>query len=106
MRLAPRARTAPVTDRCLQRVERLETRMMLSAAPAITDFHVSSTQWSSAFIDHLQSHNLGDHGYRVPVGSSLQSASLPWFNIDQIVISFSEDVDIQAADLALSSISA
>ena len=106
MRFAPRARTAPTTDRRLQSVELLETRMMLSAAPTITDFHVSSTEWSNSFVDYLHSHNLGDLGYRVPVGSSLQSMSLPWFNIDQIVISFSEDVNVQAVDLALSGVNA
>jgi hypothetical protein len=77
---------------------------MLSVAPTIVDFHVSSTEWSSAFFDYLHTHNLGDHGYRVPSGSVAQLTSLPWFNVDQIVISFSEDVDIQAADLALSAV--
>jgi hypothetical protein len=104
MSLAPRARIAPITDRRLLRIEELEARMMLSAAPTITDVHVSSTEWSSAFFDYVQSHNLGDHGYRVPTGSVAQTKSLPWFNIDQLVLTFSEDVDVQAVDLALSGV--
>ena len=43
----------------------------------------------------------GSDGYRIPTGSS-QSKSLPWFNVDQIVVAFSEDVDVQAADLSIS----
>jgi hypothetical protein len=49
----------------------------------------------------LESNSLGDGGYRIPVGSSAQTATLPWSNLDQIKIEFSEDVNVQAADLSL-----
>ena len=50
----------------------------------------------------MESHAFGSSGYSVPVGSSAQTKALPWNNLDQIKIEFSEDVDVQAADLSLS----
>lgn len=80
--------------------------MLSGTPPTVIDLHVASSEWTSSFDDYLQSHSLGDLGYRIPTGTSAQSKSLPWFNIDVIVISFSEDVNVQAADLSLSGISA
>jgi hypothetical protein len=70
--------------------------------PAVAAVNVSSTQWASGFISYLESYNLGTGGYAVPVGSSSQLQTLPWNNIDQIKITFSEDVVIAAADLSVS----
>ncbi len=83
------------------RVEPLEQRTLLSL-PNVVDLNVSSTEWSSGFVDYLESNSLGTNGYRIPVGSSDQTATLSWLNIDQIRITFSEDVDVEAADLAVS----
>lgn len=88
-------------------MERLEDRSMLSAGPPkIADLHIAGTNWTSAFVTYLQTHNLGDLGYRIPVGTAAQAKSLPWLNIDLIIVSFSEDVDVQAADLSLSGVNA
>lgn len=85
--------------------EHLEMREMLSAtAPTVTDVAVSSTNWSSDFYEYLADPIHGEIGYVIPVGSSDQSLPLPWSNIDQIRIVFSEDVDVDAADLSLSGI--
>jgi len=87
--------------------EALESRALLSGTPpTVTDLHVASTEWTPAFYDYLKTHSMGDLGYRIPTGSAAQTNSLPWFNIDQFVISFSEDVNVKASDLSLSGISA
>jgi hypothetical protein len=76
---------------------------MLSAnAPTVVEVHLSSSQWSEAFVDYLHSRGLGDGGYRIPVGSANQSKPLPWNNVDRIAVTFSEDVDVQIADFSIS----
>lgn len=70
--------------------------------PNVVDLNVSSSEWSSGFVSYLENNNLGNDGYRIPAGSSDQMTTLPWLNIDQIRITFDEDVDVQAADLAVS----
>ena len=85
------------------RLEPLESRLVLSA-PSVADVNVCSTDWSVDFIDYLESESLGTDGYSIPVGSSAQLDSLPWINIDQIKITFSEDVDVQMGDMALSGV--
>ncbi|MCA9234303.1 MAG: hypothetical protein KDA44_02475 [Planctomycetales bacterium] len=64
---------------------------------------MGSTAWSSGYVARLQSEWLGDYGFRIPTGSAQQLAPLAWVNIDQISITFSEDVAIQSNDLSLSS---
>lgn len=87
------------------RFEALERRELLTGSPpTVVDVTVSSTAWTSSFIDYLQGSSSGAEGYSIPTGSSAQSLPLPWTNIDQISITFSEDVNIDAADLALSGV--
>ena len=101
-------RAAPTLDRsigsrrCL-RLESLEDRCMLSH-PAVAAVNVSGTGWASSFISYLQSSGAGNGGYAIPVGSSAQLQTLPWNNINQIRITFSEDVKIEAADLSVSGV--
>jgi len=101
---APRLRTR--RNRLLSGgIECLERRDMLSGSPpTVTKVEVSSTSWSSAFVQYLKTANLGTNGYSIPTGSSSQSASLTWKNINQVSITFSEDVQVDAADLSLSGI--
>ena len=103
-RIAPWRLRAPRLHHRISRVEQLDDRFMLSAAPTVTGVHVAGTQWSSAFVGYLQSHSLGDHGFRIPVGSSVQAKTLPWSNINQVIVSFSEDVLIHAADLSITGV--
>jgi len=85
--------------------ENLEQRAMLSTvSPTVSDVTVSSSSWDSDFIDYLQVSGLGTDGYSIPVGSTAQSQSLPWLDLDRISITFSEDVDIQASDLSISGV--
>lgn len=86
--------------------ECLESRTLLSATPpTVVDVAVASTEWDSAFYSYLNPGGTGIDGYSIPVGSSAQTAPLPWANIDQIIIQFSEDVLVDITDLALSGIS-
>jgi len=84
--------------------EVLERRDMLSGTPTVTKIEVGSTAWSEAFVQSLNPSNPNAHGYAIPVGSSAQSATLTWDNIDQITITFSEDVIVDLQDLALSGV--
>ncbi|HEX6963714.1 MAG TPA: dockerin type I domain-containing protein [Lacipirellula sp.] len=87
--------------------EGLEQRLLLSGAPpAVTGVYVGSTEWSSAFYDYLAPQATTELGFQIPAGSTSQVKSLPWVNIDKIVIQFSEDVNIKVGDLSLSGISA
>src|SRR3990172_10213621 len=83
--------------------ESLERRELLTVVPpTVVGVEVASTSWDTDFVDYLQSAGLGTDGYKIPVGSTAQAKTLSWLNIDQINITFSEDVDIDAADLSLS----
>lgn len=85
--------------------ECLERRDMMSAGPPnVVSVEVASTAWSAEFVDFLHNTGLGTNGYSIPVGSSAQSATLPWSNINQIAITFNEDVEVDAADLSLSGV--
>ncbi len=86
-------------------IESLEQRMMLSSVPpTVSDVNVSNSSWTPAFIDYLEVNGLGNDGFSIPVGSVAQSDSLPWLDLDRISITFSEDVEIQASDLAISGV--
>jgi hypothetical protein len=83
--------------------EQLERRDMLSGSPpTVTKVEVASTSWTPAFVQYLQDSNLGTNGYSIPRGSTAQSASLTWNNIDEILITFDKDVLVDIADLSLS----
>ena len=90
----------------LPRFEFLEIRLPLTANPTVVDFEVGGTQWTTQFKDYLVAHSLGTHGYRVPTGSASQIKSLPWKNIDTIVVAFSDDVDVRCDHLSLSGVNA
>jgi hypothetical protein len=62
----------------------------------VTNVLVRGTGWTSGVPYY--------NGYSIPVGSELQLTTLPWANIDQIKVVFSEDVVIDKADLMLSGV--
>jgi hypothetical protein len=68
--------------------------------PRVTGVFVSGSAWTAAFKDHLQAQDLGDatFGYRVP-GGPQQLDVLPWSNVDQLTVRFSDDVVIEDAAL-------
>lgn len=85
------------------RLEPLEDRCMLSH-PTVAAVNMASTDWVSGFVAYLETSGVGSGGYAIPSGSSTQLQTLPWNNIDQIRITFSEDVTIAAADLSVSGV--
>ena len=84
------------------RIESLETRNMLSH-PAVTAVNVAGSN-ATSFVSYLQSSGLGVGGYAIPVGSTAQLKTLPWANIDQIRITFSENVAVREEDLSVSGV--
>ena len=75
------------------------------AAPAVANVVVGSTAWTSSFLGYLaaqNSRNVG--GYSIPVGSGAQLTTLPWGNIDQIKVTFNENVVVDQSDLLLSGV--
>lgn len=71
--------------------------------PAVAAVNVASTQWDPSFVSYLESAGLGTGGYAIPTGTN-QLKSLPWKNVDQVRITFSENVVITAADLSVSGV--
>jgi hypothetical protein len=78
-----------------------------SIAPQVSGVYVRGSAWLSGFRNYLASHGMGDAtlGYAIPAGSGAQLKALPWVNLNQISVLFSEDVSIDKADLALTGIS-
>lgn len=72
-----------------------------AVAPVVEEVLLSSTQWSPAFLDYLASEGMGTDGFAIQTGSGVQLTPLPWVNLDQVKIRFSEDVDVEQADLTL-----
>ena len=71
----------------------------------MTDVLVDGTTWSSGFLSSLLTAGQGNgSGYAIPVGTSAQLQDLPWVNLNQIQIVFSENVNVQASDLVLSGV--
>jgi hypothetical protein len=85
--------------------ESLERRDLLTGvAPRVVAVEVSSTAWSPDFVNAVRGTNQYSVGYPIPVGSAAQLNSLTWKNIDQIILRFDKDVDIDEADLSLSGV--
>jgi hypothetical protein len=66
----------------------------VGALPTVNDVMVSSTSWDISFLAEL-----GGDGYWILSGAD-QLATLPWTNIDQVKIVFSEDVNVSQGDLS------
>ena len=67
--------------------------------PVVTDVLVSGSTWSDSFLNEVDPTN--GLGFSVPDGNGDQLATLPWINIDQLILAFSEDVDVEMSDLTL-----
>jgi probable HAF family extracellular repeat protein len=74
-------------------------------APRVTGLQVDGSSWSNGFLSTLKSAGDGNGtGYAIPVGSPAQLTDLPWSNLNQIQISFSENVSVQENSLAVTGI--
>jgi hypothetical protein len=107
------------TDSCSNHIARscesLERRRMMSAAaddpapdttaPTVEAVFVNGTDWSAAFRTYLGQNNLGSaiYGFQTDntgsSGGGLRSGIIPWINVDQVSIRFSENVVVQEDDL-------
>ena len=75
---------------------------VVAVPPAVVQVYVNGTAWSSAFRTHLQNQGLGHavFGFAVPDGAA-QLDELPWTNLNQVSVRFTEHVDVQQADLSI-----
>ena len=63
--------------------------------PRVDNVLVSSPSWDAGFLA-----TLGGQGYSIPTGPD-QLATLPWTNIDQVKVVFSEDVNVSQGNLSI-----
>jgi hypothetical protein len=79
---------------------------VVAVPPSVVDFLVGSSGWAAGFRSAISSAGLGDAGgfYRVPTTGN-QLKTLPWTNLNQLRIVFSEDVNIGLSDLVITSLS-
>ena len=68
--------------------------------PRITAVILNGTTWSQQFRDAADA--VAGRGYPIPLGGPQQLDVLPWQNVDQIILSFDEDVYVKREDLQLS----
>jgi len=70
--------------------------------PQITNVLIGGTAWSPAFLDQFEPSGVGGtRGHAFPVGTVSQLDAVPWVNADQLIIRFSEQVNIDQGDLTL-----
>ena len=72
--------------------------------PQVTEVLVRGSAWTQTFLNHLDSLSLGTDGFSIAVGSLSQLDALPWLNIDQILIRFNEQVNVDLNDLTLTGV--
>jgi len=84
--------------------------------PTVDAVFVNGTDWSQSFRDYLQAKKLGSAQFGFETDqvnasangagtgtNDLKHAILPWINLNQISIRFSEDVSVQQDDLTITS---
>jgi hypothetical protein len=75
--------------------------------PAVTNVVVSGSGWSGSFMSALSALSAANvNGYSIPVGSSQQLNALPWNGINQISISFNQNVTVTQGELQLLGVNA
>ena len=74
----------------------------VSDTPRVANVVVGSDAWSGSFVSYLAAQNPANAGgYSIPVGSGAQLRPLPWTNIDEIKVTFNENVTVDQTDLML-----
>ena len=75
--------------------------VVIGTPPQVSNVLVDGTAWSSNFLSYLSGLNAANvKGYSIPTGAS-QSNTLPWINLNQISIGFTEDVVVHQNSLQL-----
>jgi hypothetical protein len=69
--------------------------------PAVNAVYVSGSSWSQDFKDYIQDKGYGSaqYGYAIPASDQLNE--LPWMNLNQVSIRFSENVKVDFEDLQI-----
>jgi hypothetical protein len=68
----------------------------------VTQVFAGGSAWAAPFKNFLQSQSLGSSRFGYTIGGgAAQLVALPWNNVNQISISFSDDVQADQADLAV-----
>ena len=76
--------------------------LVVSPPPVVTGVFVDGTAWTSAFLSSLVAKGMGNgSGYAIPVGSFAQLNPLAWGNLNQVSITFSQNVIVAETDLKL-----
>ncbi|HZN68693.1 MAG TPA: dockerin type I domain-containing protein, partial [Tepidisphaeraceae bacterium] len=71
-----------------------------AGGPSVTAVHVGGTAWTPEFLAELAEENLGGpRGFRID-GAGGQD-ELPWSNINQVSITFDQDVTVDQGDLTV-----
>ena len=71
----------------------------VGTAPAISAVYVSGSAWTPAFKSYLASQGLGSSAYGFAVPDTDQLNELPWSNLNQVSLTFSEDVIVDQSHL-------
>lgn len=67
--------------------------------PRVSSVKVSSTEWTEDFLTVVDVDPV-DLGYKIPTGAG-QLDTLPWINVNEVHVTFSEDVVIGAGNISL-----
>ena len=72
-----------------------------ATAPTVTGVSISGAAWNGGFVAAVDAlDGVTDGAYTLPTGGA-QLAPLPWTGLNQLSITFSEDVVVQQGDLSL-----
>jgi hypothetical protein len=80
----------------------VETFTVDTTPPTVVKVLIGGSACGGNFLNYLRNNGLGDGGFAVPVGSGVQLKTLPWNNINQVKVVFSESVLVDSADVLLS----
>lgn len=76
-------------------------RGVANPPPRVVCFGVGSTQWTPEFREYDSFGQSRHTGYVLPVGSTTQLTPLPWTNLNQFALTFSEPVIVERDSLIL-----
>ena len=72
-------------------------------APVVSEVLVAGSDWSRALLDRFSAAGSGEGGFSIPTGEA-QLQTLAWTGIDQIIVRFSEPVDVGSGDLRVAGV--
>jgi hypothetical protein len=78
---------------------------IVDGTPRVMSVHVGSSAWVPAVQDLLSGPSGAGAGYLMPTGND-QARPLPWSNLNQVSITFSENVGVAPTDLRLIGVAA